>query len=368
MTHRCVVVGAGLAGATAAWELNHNGWHVEVHEAEATVGGNLRTAAFNGVPYEPHGPHIFHTSNLEAYRVMSGNVALNDYRHQVKTRPPGGPELSWPLQVSELKVLKQWPQIAAELDALSGHPEGANFEAYATSLMGRTLYELFCEGYTWKQWGQDPRTLSASFAPKRLDLRTDGDTSMFRDTWQGYAWRGWHHAVENLLRQVPVYLGSPLTLGTLPEADAYVVTAPLDQFLESGEELPWRGVRTEVTYHPDQNQVLSAPVVNEPSRDVPYTRQVETRQMAWSHFTSDPANRGTVVCREYPGASVKHYPVDDLEGRNRHLHGTLVTMLKMMEPRAVLAGRLASYAYLDMDQAIMQGLNAARKILRGTRK
>jgi len=28
----------------------------------------------------------------------------------------------------------------------------------------------------------------------------------------------------------------------------------------------------------------------------------------------------------------------------------------------VLAGRLATYAYIDMDQAIMQGLNAARKI------
>ena len=370
MKQRCVVVGTGLAGACAAWELRQHDWQVEVHEAEATVGGNLRTATFRSVPYEPHGPHIFHTSHPEAYQVMMrAHGALNTYRHHVLTQLPGGRQLTWPLQVSELMELKEWPRLCAELDQRPAAPVGDNFQDYAVSLMGPTLYEWCCEGYTWKQWGQDPRTLSSRFAPKRLDLRTDGNRDMFRDRWQGYSQIGWHQAIEHLLTDVEVHLNSTLTLGTLPEADAYVVTAPLDQFLEAEEELPWRGVRTEVTYYPEHSQLLAAPVVNEPSRDVAYTRQVETRQMAWCDYDETIRSlAGTVVCREYPGAAVKHYPVDDVEGLNRHRHGTLVTMLRMLEPRAMLAGRLANYCYIDMDQAIMQGLNAARKILRGTRE
>jgi UDP-galactopyranose mutase len=360
-----------LTGACAAWWLNQHGWHVEVHEATHQVGGNLRVAYLNGVPYEPHGPHIFHTSSREAYTVMRDHSHLNNYKHHVLTQLPDGRHLTWPLQLEELQALPEWPKIAAELDALSGKPEGNNFEAYAVSLMGRTLYEWCCEGYTWKQWGQDPKTLAASFAPKRLDLRSDGRREMFRNTWEGYNTQGWHVTVNHLLRGITVYTDSPLTLSTLPAADAYVVTAPLDQFLEVDQELPWRGVRTVAEYVPTNGGFhLPAPVVNRPDQDVQFTRQVETSQMAW--HDADPRDvrsvGGTVVCTEYPGEPVKHYPVDDVDGRNRHDHRTLVTMLRMLEPRAVLAGRLANYVYIDMDQAIMQGLNAARQILRGTRE
>jgi diacylglycerol kinase family enzyme len=40
--------------------------------------------------------------------------------------------------------------------------------------MGRTLYGLFIEGYTRKQWGCEPSELSSAIAPKRVELRADG--------------------------------------------------------------------------------------------------------------------------------------------------------------------------------------------------
>lgn len=71
---------------------------------------------------------------------------------------------------------------------------------------------------------------------------------------------------------------------------------------------------------------------------------------------------GSVTGREYPGAPARHYPVDDAAGENRARHRDLVKQVRKQVPDAVLAGRLATYSYIDMDQAAMQGLNAARKI------
>jgi UDP-galactopyranose mutase len=72
----------------------------------------------------------------------------------------------------------------------------------------------------------------------------------------------------------------------------------------------------------------------------------------------------TVLSVETPGAAAKHYPVYDADGVNRERAKNLQSELERLVPTAVVAGRLARYVYIDMDQAIIQGLNAARKIIR----
>jgi UDP-galactopyranose mutase len=353
----CTIVGAGITGATAAWWLTRHGWDVAVYEADHHVGGQLRAGYAGSIPYEPHGPHIFHTGSEEAYQLVRDHCELNGYRHRVVTAArPGQKLLTWPLQLSELEQLPEWPAIRDELDSRPPHPSRASFEAYATGLMGKTLYEWCVYGYTVKQWGMEPSLLSASFAPKRLDLRTDGCQLMFRDPYQGWCEGGWHTLVENLLTGISFQLGTRLTADTLPAATAYLITAPLDQFL--GEPpLPWRGVRTVFDGFDSPGPVLPVAVVNHPGLDVPYTRRVETRQMSMTD-----SGRGTVIGYEYPGAPVKHYPVDDVAGENRSRHRELAQRLHREIPDAVTAGRLATYSYIDMDQAVVQGLNAARKI------
>jgi UDP-galactopyranose mutase len=354
----CVIAGAGITGAAAAWALRRAGWRVTVYEAQPLVGGQLRGAFIGGVPYEPHGPHIFHTGSREAYELVAAHCDLNSYQHRVVTvAGPSRYRLTWPLQRGELEALPEWPRIGDELDGLPAEPSRASFEAYATGIMGATLYEWCCYGYTVKQWGTEPRLLSAGFAPKRLDLRDDGDRRMFRDPYQGWCEGGWHTLVENLLKGIDLELGRAVTLADLPEAGAYVITAPLDEFLGAAP-LPWRGVRTEFTYRPDvAGDQLPAAVVNEPHPDIPWTRMVETRQMSGK---APPC--GSVTGREYPGAPAKHYPVDDVAGENRARHRDLADRVHRELPDAVLAGRLANYVYIDIDQAVMQGLNAARKI------
>lgn len=356
-----IVVGAGITGAVAAFKLKGLGWRVTVYEAQSRVGGQLRTETINGMLYEPHGPHIFHTNSVEAYQLVQ--PFLNDYQHHVLTTLPDGERhVTWPLQVGELELLSEWPRIKDELNGCLAKPTATNFEDYAVQLMGPTLYEWFCEGYTRKQWGVEPRQLSARFAPKRLDLRTDGDRRMFRDKYQGYAYSGWETIVESLLTgaEAEVVLGAELTARTLPHADGYVVTAPLDQFIGAGAALPWRGVHTEVRYYPGSATRLPAPVVNDPRPEVPYTRLVETRQMTYPHVNQAPM--GTTVVAEFPTVGVRHYPIDDADGENRWYWRHLASKLAKLIPTAIIAGRLANYVYIDMDQAIMQGLNAARSL------
>ena len=77
-----------------------------------------------------------------------------------------------------------------------------------------------------------------------------------------------------------------------------------------------------------------------------------------------PDRPGTVVSYEYPGAPARHYPVDDVHGANRELQRKYETMLaELPGPPRVTAGRLATYTYIDMDQAMRQAMNVTRRLL-----
>lgn len=364
MTGIIRVVGSGLAGATAAHLLTEAGCRVEVIDGEPTWGGQLRTASAGGILYEPTGAHIFHTADVEVWRLVTGLVEMLPYRHVVRTEVFGR-TLSWPPQLSELRELAQWPVIARELAMRPPRPRAENFATWCIDLMGETLYREFIEGYTRKQWGEDPRNLTAAWAPKRIELRDDGYRDLFRDPYQGWPKDGYATLIDALLRRVPVTLGQRVTVSDWEQlcqgAAGVVLTCALDEFFEESlGRLPWRGVSLRSRYVPDVAHVLPCGVVNTPGLEHPYTRMVETK---WMSGQSVP---GTVVSYEFPGAPVRHYPVDDVAGANRKLQHRYEQELALLPgpPRYPL-GRLATYAYLDMDQVIRQSMNTVRQILAG---
>lgn len=356
------VVGAGLAGATVAYALvgaNHN---VEVIEGDPTWGGQLRTASANGILYEPTGAHIFHTADAQVWQLVTGLVEMRPYRHRVRAEVFGR-VLSWPPQLSELQTLPQWAAVERELALRPPRPRADNFETWCVDLMGDTLYRAFVEGYTRKQWGDDPKNLSAVWAPKRIELRTDDYHDLFRDPYQGWPVGGYTRLVDALLARVPVVLGQRVTVADWDDlcrgADAVVLTCALDEFFaESLGRLPWRGVSLRSRYLPGVDHVLPCGVLNTPGPEHPYTRAIETK---WMSGQSGP---DTVVSYEYPGAAARHYPVDDVVGANRRLQQRYEKELASLPgPPRYTAGRLSTYSYIDMDQVIRQGLNAARRLL-----
>lgn len=361
MTSVVRVVGGGLAGAATAHLLAEAGQRVEVIEGDPTWGGQLRTASANGILYEPAGAHIFHTADREVWELVTGLVRMRPYRHRVQTRAFDR-LLSWPPQMSELRQLAQWPVIERELASRPERPRADNFETWCVGLLGETLYRALIEGYTRKQWGVDPAELAAVWAPKRIELRDDDYRDLFRDPYQGWPEGGYTRLVDALLRRVPVTMGQRVGVADWQElcrgADAVVVTCALDEFFaESLGALPWRGVTLRNRYLPDQEHALPCGVVNEPSPAHPYTRAVETKWM------SGQTGPGTVVSYEYPGAPVRHYPVDDVAGANRARQRQYEKELAALPgPPRFPVGRLATYTYLDMDQVIRQAINTTRQL------
>ena len=360
---KALIIGSGLTGSTAAYVLSSNGWDVTVHESSYVVGGHVRTAEFNGILYEQNAVHISHTDNDKVIELLQKLSKWVDYKHILKTQVPPG-LMSFPPQIDELKSLSEWPQIEEELSKLPENPDTTNFETYAISIMGKTLYEWFILPYTQKQWGTDPKNLSSSFAPKRIDFRTDGYLPLFRDKWQAFPDGGWTQLIETMLSSYPIkiWLGKKETEKTVEwdKYDAVIVTAPLDDFLEM-EQLPWRGVRVEHEYIPDiEGCFLPAATVNHPGLDKEYTRRTETKWMSGQNGKV----KGTFVTHEYPGSNDKHYPIDDVNNENRKKANKLKSILIEKHPNAITAGRLANYVYINTDQAIMQGMNAAEKAIK----
>lgn len=369
---RVAVIGAGWAGATAGRLLHDAGVDVHIYERNTAVGGHSRGATVNGVMFEPEGPHIFHTSDPEVMKFAMRHGMGNPYEHKGLTEvflsdADDRPHiLSWPPQVDELRDLPIWDRIERELAELPQQPSTRDFEAYCVSLMGRTLYRLFIEGYTIKQWGRHPAELSSKFAPGRLDLRTDGNRRLFRDTWEFFPLPGAQKVIESITRPIAGTFGQSITATDLPslerDYEAVIVTVPLDEFLGRPGELEWRGIRTVSTYIPldDPGATVTAGyIVNQPSLRVPYTRTVETKH------ASGQSVPGTVVTEEYPGAPARHYPVLTADSRNEKLNVRMKEEIRALTHMEVFfCGRLANYEYINQDTAINQGMSCAREAVR----
>jgi UDP-galactopyranose mutase len=363
MNNKALIIGSGLTGSTCARVLADSGWTVEIHESEYFVGGHVRTAEYNGILYEQNAIHVNHTNNDEVINFIKRFSKWIPYIHKIKTKIPAG-LLSWPPQVNELRDLKEWVKIEKELKNLPKTPNTDNFEAYAISIMGSTLYDWFVFPYTKKQWGTEPKNLSSSFAPKRIDLRYDGYTPMFRDKWQGWPDGGWTKFIENMLNHnnISIKFGIFETEKTInwDLYDVVIVTSALDDFLNT-EQLEWRGVRVEHQYIPNKiGFALEVGQINHPGLDKKYTRKTETK-----HMSNQKNVLGTIVTYEYPGSKQKHYPVDDVNNVNRKKANILKEKLLKMHPNAIVVGRLANYVYINTDQAINQALVVSKKIIEG---
>ena len=69
LTDRTVIVGAGPAGLTAAWELARNGREVVVLEQDPMhVGGLARTVSYKGFRFDIGG-HRFFSKNADIERL-----------------------------------------------------------------------------------------------------------------------------------------------------------------------------------------------------------------------------------------------------------------------------------------------------------
>jgi len=366
---RIAVIGAGWSGATAARVLWDAGLQVEVFEELDRIGGHSRCEVHQGVVYEPNGPHVFHTSDAEVVGFVRRFGMARSYQFCVLTEVFVSDQrwlLSWPPQFDELARLPNWPLIKRELEARPDQTDTSSFESHVISLMGETLYRLMVLDYTRKHWARDPGELSWRLAPKRVEMRTDGNRRLFRDRWEFFPSDGVNSVIENILDGIPVHLRSGITVADCESLarnfDSMIVTAPLDLFADGDSRLEWRGVTLEPKFYATDTPggtYTESYVINRPSPDVPYTRTVETKHASGQQIL------GTVVSEEYSCSDARHYPVMTVDARYELINEELQGSIRERSPIPVhFCGRLANYSYINQDEAIRQGMNTAAAVMR----
>ena len=91
-------------------------------------------------------------------------------------------------------------------------------------------------------------------------------------------------------------------------------------------------------------------VVNYPSKDIPYTRCVE-----YKHFLNQNSNHTVYVKETTTDIGEPYYPV--LNDKNKELYKKYQKMAENESKNIHFIGRLASYKYFNMDQAIKNSLD-----------
>lgn len=229
------------------------------------------------------------------------------------------------------------------------------------SRVGRELYEAFYEGYTRKQWGMSPALLDPSVCG-RVPVRLTRDERYVDERHQVMPRDGFTRMFERMLASplVTVRLGcdfADLRAGVRPRV-ATLYSGPLDAYFDHRlGRLAWRSLDFELVAY-EQEWKQPCVQLNYP-HDHAYTRSVE-----YKHVTGQ-RHAATVVGYEYPRATGEpFYPVPSADSRRLHAaYRDLAEHARRVE-RTYFAGRLATYAYLNMDQAVMAALEAFADIER----
>ena len=184
---RLVVIGAGPAGLTAAYEATRFGLDAVVLEKSDDVGGRARTADFKGFHFDMGGHRFFTKSGSveKMWREVLGRKLLR--RPRLSRIFYRGRFFQYPLRPGNaLRGLGPWRAIAIVASwfkwQLFPYRTEDTFEQWVTNRFGRRLFRTFFQTYTEKVWGVPCSQLKAEWAAQRikdLSLKT-AVSNMFR--------------------------------------------------------------------------------------------------------------------------------------------------------------------------------------------
>lgn len=361
MKYDYLIVGAGLFGATFAYEATKRGKKCLVIDKRNHIGGNIYTEEIEGIQVHKYGAHIFHTSDKEIWEYINQFAEFNRYtnspiaiyKDEVYNMPFNMNTFSRMWNIKEPEEAKK---IIEKQIEESGILEPQNLEEQAISLVGKDIYEKLVKGYTEKQWGKSCNELP-SFIIKRLPVRFTYDNNYFNDKYQGIPIGGYTQIIEKMLAKSEVKLNCDYfkhkdELNAV--ANKVIYTGMIDQYYDyCYGPLEYRSLRFETEVLNLENYQGNA-VVNYTEKEVPYTRIIEHKHFEYG------TQKKTVVTKEYSKhwniGDEPYYPLNDEKNNNLFLK----YKNKLISDRKInFCGRLGDYKYYDMDDIIF---NALKKV------
>jgi len=173
--NKILVLGAGLAGLAAGYELVKAGYKVTLVEKEEAVGGLARTITKKGFRFDT-GPHRWYTKND-----MVNNWMLKLLGDEVIKVPRltriyfDNKFFNYPIKIkSTLEGMGIVKTVQAVLDyglvrlqQVFYKKDPLTLEDGYVSKFGRTLYKLFFKRYSEKLWGTSCKNISADWIGQR---------------------------------------------------------------------------------------------------------------------------------------------------------------------------------------------------------
>ena len=363
-----LVVGAGLFGATFAYEAAKRGKRVKVIEKRDHIAGNIYTKKIDGIQVHQYGAHIFHTSNKEVWDYVNQFAEFNRYTNSPVANYKGQ-MYNLPFNMNTFSQMwgvrtpaEAMAKINEQRQEMAGK-EPQNLEEQAISLIGRDIYEKLIKGYTEKQWGQKATELPA-FIIRRLPVRLVYDNNYFNDTYQGIPVGGYTQIVEKMLDSDLIDVETGVDF--FDKKDEYlkdypkiVFTGMIDQFFDYQlGELQYRSLRFETEEKNIGNYQGNA-VINYTDAETPYTRIIEHKHFEFGKGDKDK----TVITREYPAdwhrGDEPYYPINNQ--RNNELYKQYAKLASEEANNVIFGGRLGQYRYYNMDQVLHAALTAVNK-------
>jgi protoporphyrinogen oxidase len=171
-----VIIGAGPAGLTAAYELTKYNKKVLVLEKKPNVGGLAETKVFGKYRYDI-GPHRFFTKNQEVYKLFLDMLGKDAVEVKRKTRILfKGSYFDYPLTplnaLFGLGIFESisigFSYIFARIKSYLRISKVENFEDWVIDKFGKKLYKNFFKNYTEKVWGIECIDIGKDWADQRI--------------------------------------------------------------------------------------------------------------------------------------------------------------------------------------------------------
>jgi len=176
-----IIIGAGPAGLSAAYELAQRGISIRILERSDTVGGIARTERYRDYYFDIGGHRFF--SKIERinrlWQEMMGDAFIKVPR--LSRIYYNGKFFQYPLSISNTvrnlgiseSILILISYLASQLKP---HPVEETFEQWVSNRFGTRLYQTFFKTYTEKVWGIPCST----FGPTGLPSASKGSRSFRR--------------------------------------------------------------------------------------------------------------------------------------------------------------------------------------------
>ena len=377
----CIIVGAGIAGATVARKLaEESNKKVLVLERRNHIGGNCYDKPDDhGILIHEYGPHIFHTGDEGVREFLSRFTKWYDFGHEVVAKV-GDQLIPVPFNLNTLHMVYD-KEKAERLEKKLIEEYGLDSRVPIMKLRESTdadvreiadyVYKNVFLYYTMKQWGQTPEEISPEVTG-RVPVVISYDNRYFKDKYQSVPIDGFTPMFEAMLDHPNIEVRTGVDCSDVLDfkdgklyfekaefAGDLVYTGALDELFDCKfGRLPYRSLNFKFE-HLDQDSFQDHSVVN-------YTVSEDfTRITEFKFLTGQKDTDGTTIVREYPFAytgaegEIPYYAI--LNAENEALYEKYRLLTEDFD-KFHLLGRLAEYKYYNIDAMCRKAMELAEEI------